>query len=307
MTLHQLKVVEAVVRYRNLTKASSELHVSQPACSQQLKLLEAEFGKTLFLRNRRGMELTREGRAFVDAMKPVLTEITRFETTFKAPQNTSDFLSISVGGSASIGPSLMPPLLASFGKIHPKIRFVLETNNSQVLEHRILKSELDIAVITRPSYSPFLAYEIYKQHKAIAFVSPTYSLLRRSATLAELAKCPLVLRLRSTILSTLLKRGFSPKIAVECENPEAVRAAVYSGMGVGILREEAVQHDFVTGVAKKLWVPELEKLEVYSYIVFDRRKTLAPLAQEFLDFLRESRESNNPRLSDMKRSKIVGC
>jgi len=292
MTLHQLKIVEAVARHHNLTKASSEIQASQPACSQQLKLLEAECGKNFFLRSCHGMWLTREGQAFVDAIKPVLAEFARIEVRFKANRNTRRRLSISVGGTSGTGAFLLPPLLASFGRIQPKTRFVLITSNSHDLEQRLVKSELDIAIITRSSDCPLLSYEIFRQDKAVAFVSPTYPLPRRTITLAELSQSPLVLHTRSSILTELLKRGFSPKIAVECDSPEAVRAAVHAGMGVGILHEESVQCNFVAGEAKKLRVPELEELEFYSYITFDRRKPLAPIAQQFLDFLRESRQLN---------------
>ena len=291
MTLHQLKVFEVVVRHHNITQTSAELHANQPAISQQLKLLEQEYGKKFLLRTSHGMELTREGRAFLDAIKPVLMEIERIEKRFKVRQDIAKAARISVGGSASIAVSLIPALLAAFSKTHPETRFVLETNDSQIMEQRILESELDIAVITNPSYCPLIAYEPYKLHKLVAFAPPTCSLVGRIVKLKELAKSALILRAGSSILTELLKRGLSPNLAVECETPEAVKAAVHNGMGVGILPEESVQHDFVTGEAKKLRVPELEQLKVYSHIIYDGRKTLAPVVQDFLKLLRETKQA----------------
>src|ERR1043165_5874309 len=58
MTLYQLKIFEAVARYLNITQASSELHASQPAISQQLKLLQEEYGTRFFLRHSHGIDLT---------------------------------------------------------------------------------------------------------------------------------------------------------------------------------------------------------------------------------------------------------
>lgn len=289
MTLHQLKVFEAVVRHHNITQASAELHASQPAVSQQLKLLEEEYGKKFLLRTSHGMELTREGRAFVDAIKPVLAEIAKIENTFKV-HKIDKAAHISVGGSAGIAVSLMPTLLAAFSETHPGTRFVLETNDSQIMERRILESELDIAVIINPSYCPLIAYEPYKQHKVVAFAAPTCSLVGRTVKLKELSRNSLILRPGSIVLRELSKSGFFPDLAVECETPEAVKAAVQNGMGVGILLEEYVHHNFLTGEAKKLRVPELNKLKVYSHIIYDGRKTLAPVVQDFLDFLRRSRQ-----------------
>src|SRR5438046_10428701 len=66
MTLHQLRIFAAVARYRNISKASKELHISQPAISQQLKHLEEECEQRFLHRVGHGVELTRDGRAFLD-------------------------------------------------------------------------------------------------------------------------------------------------------------------------------------------------------------------------------------------------
>jgi DNA-binding transcriptional LysR family regulator len=43
MTLHQLRIFESVARHLSVTRASRELRMSQPAVSQQLRLLEQEY------------------------------------------------------------------------------------------------------------------------------------------------------------------------------------------------------------------------------------------------------------------------
>ena len=62
MTLHQLRIFECVVKHMNITKASQALHISQPSVSQQLRLLEQEFGTPFFVRLNHGVELTAQGR-----------------------------------------------------------------------------------------------------------------------------------------------------------------------------------------------------------------------------------------------------
>jgi len=83
MNLRQLKIVEAVSRNFNLTAAAEVLHMSQPAASLQLRHLEEEFGFKFFERNNHGMELTEQGREFLDAIRPVLQSIERIEAKFK--------------------------------------------------------------------------------------------------------------------------------------------------------------------------------------------------------------------------------
>jgi DNA-binding transcriptional LysR family regulator len=59
MTLYQLRIFQAVARHLNITQASLELHASQPAVSQQLKLLEENYADNLLVRHSHGVNLTR--------------------------------------------------------------------------------------------------------------------------------------------------------------------------------------------------------------------------------------------------------
>ena len=60
MTLIQLKYFQTICKYNNITRASAELHVSQPSLSNAVKELEREFGVSLFTRRSSGLELTPE-------------------------------------------------------------------------------------------------------------------------------------------------------------------------------------------------------------------------------------------------------
>src|SRR5262245_38115070 len=98
MTLHQLRIFECVVRHLNITKASVALHISQPSVSQQLKLLEEEFGTRFFMRLNQGVELTAEGDEFFNAIQPLLTEAEHLEKRFKSSSRENDTTPLIVGG-----------------------------------------------------------------------------------------------------------------------------------------------------------------------------------------------------------------
>ena len=61
MTLHQLRIFHVVSRHLNITKASAELHISQPSVFQQIKSLEESCGLRLYRKVGRGIELTADG------------------------------------------------------------------------------------------------------------------------------------------------------------------------------------------------------------------------------------------------------
>jgi DNA-binding transcriptional LysR family regulator len=289
MTLYQLKILDAVARHLNITQASSELHASQPAVSQQLKLLQEEYGSRFISRQSHGIELTAEGRAFLAAIRPVLAQLEIIEERFRADHGRKKNTNLRVGGSSSISVSLIPALLMDFRKNHPDIGFVLETNDSRTLEQRVLESELDLAIIINPSNSPLLVCEPYARHKVAAFAAPSCPMVGRVVSLAELAAKGLVLRTGSIVMDELVRLGLSSNLVSQCEAPEAVKAAVYNGLGVGILHRDSVEHDLRTGALKMLEVRELARIEVRSYIVYDNRKPLSLVAQHFLALLREKK------------------
>jgi len=161
------------------------------------------------------------------------------------------------------------------------------------MEQRILNAAVEIALINHPSYSDQIAYEPYKEMGIVAFAPAASPFVGKKITLAELFQIPLVVRRRSTTLRELLKQGYKPNIAVQCDVSEAVKAAVQRELGVGILYRETVEADLKTRDLKILHVPDLEKIRTKSFIIYNRCKPLSGVAQDFLHALRESRISKD--------------
>jgi DNA-binding transcriptional LysR family regulator len=291
MTLHQLKIFECVARHMNITKASQALHLSQPSVSQQLKLLEQEFGTQFLVRLNHGIELTAQGREFIDAVKPVLSQAANVESTFRNYPSTNKTTTLVIGGSHNVSVNVLPKLLLSFKKSHPSVQFALETNESHVIETRLLKSELEIALITNPSHCPDIICEPYEEMELVAFCLPTNHFVGKKLTLKQLFECPLVLKSGGRAHRVLMSLGYRMNIAVSCETSDTVKAAVAMGMGVGILYRNGIAGRLASGSLRLLNVPELKEMGIKSSIIYDRRKPLTPVAREFLQMLREKRDS----------------
>ena len=302
MTLHQLRIFECVVRHLNITKASVALHISQPSVSQQLKLLEEEFGTRFFMRLNQGVELTAEGDEFFNAIQPLLTEAEHLEKRFKSSSRENDTTPLIVGGSHNVSVNVLPKLLMAFKERHPSVQFILETNESHKIETRLLNSEAEIALITNPSHRAELMYESYEEMELVAFCLPTNPLARKKLTLKELAECPLVLRGGGRLEKVLTNLGYRMNVVLRCEASTTVKAAVRMGMGVGILYRNAIASRIAKGNLKMINVPELKEMGIKSFVVYDKRKPLAPMAQEFLQILRE--KANLPIASNDKRIQI---
>ncbi len=285
MTLHQLKIFRSVGTLLNITKASEILHISQPSVSQQLKLLEEEFGAKFFARLSQGVELTYQGKQFLDAVSPILTQAEFVEKTFK--RNPNQPMLLKIGGSNNVSVGVLPQLLMTFKQSHPLVQFILETNGSSVIERRVLNSEAEIALITNPSYRAEIVYEPYEEMQVVAFCLPTNPVAGKTLSLRDLSQLPLVVKTGGRIEHALRSHRQTVNIAVRCEASAAVKAAVGLGMGVGVLYRDAVVSRVANGTLKLIDVPELKEMGVQSFINFDKRKPLPPTAAEFLEVLRQ--------------------
>jgi DNA-binding transcriptional LysR family regulator len=151
-----------------------------------------------------------------------------------------------------------------------------------VIEKRLLAGELEIALITNPSHRAEIGYEPYEEMEVVAFCLPTNPLAQKKRTLKELLENPLVLRSSGRTEKMFTNLGYKVNIAFRCELSSAVKAAVRMGMGVGILYRNAVASRVARGNLKLINVPELKAMSIKSYVAYDKRKPLSPMAQQFL-------------------------
>lgn len=303
LTFHQLRIFSAVANHRNVSRAAWDLHISQPSLSQQLKLLEKDLGLKLYRKISGGIELTREGAAFLRDTEPILLRVETLKKKLGTDQagGRADSL-LSVGGSYTPSTSFLPLLVEAFKKTHPCVNLILRTDKSPVIEKLVLKSEVGIGVIVIPSYSPLLTYEPYRQMQMVAFVSAKHPLAKKQPlTAAELCQFPFVILksrkseqdVRSSKIEQCLKeierQGFKPDIFMMCDSSQAVKAAVRSGVGVGLLYKDTLEPELRED---KLKVIKFAKLKAYgdSFVVYHKEKPLSLPARDFLALLRESRK-----------------
>jgi DNA-binding transcriptional LysR family regulator len=176
VTIDRFMVFAAVAKHNSTTRASEELHISQPAVSKQLKLLERNYNTKLFVRTGKGMQLTQTGRAFLRDVNTVLKRYKALSEKFRAAGSESKLQTLTVGGSYSPSVYLLPSLLALFQKSHPHVQLDLRTNNRAVIERMVLNSEVDIAVINNATSNHLLTTESYRQESLVAFVAKNHPL-----------------------------------------------------------------------------------------------------------------------------------
>jgi DNA-binding transcriptional LysR family regulator len=294
MILHWLEVFLVVAKHLNVTIASYELNVSQPAISQQLKRLQDAIGARLIKKIQTGIALTETGVAFRRDAEALLGQLEALETKYAEPAVDQAEEVLAIGASYGPSTSLIPGLMTRYAAGHPTVNLHLYRVERARIENLLMKSKIDIAVTTYPVHRAGLKCEPFRTEKLSAFV-PANHPFAKEIKIGELSKIRLVVKTgkqnqsrTEKLLRDLGKLGHRPKIAMRCESPEALKTAVRNGAGVGILfhdsiREEVGRNDFV--VVKLAGI----ELKSRSYIVYSKKKPLSKPALEFLALLRASR------------------
>ncbi len=298
MTFTQFTAFAAVAKHLNVTKAASMLHVSQPSLSKHLKALEENFKLRLFTRHAKGIKLTDEGYEFFKEIEPILTQLEKINQRYLNGHAQKQNGPLKVGGTYGPASRMLPTVLGSFKKSHPKVDVTLRANSGSIIRQGILNGDLEIAVCSQaPSLSSMLYSEPHVPMKLVAFVARNDPIAKKKElTLDELENIPIVVRsshgpesITQALLTEMKKPGRKISIAMACESPEAIKRAVLQGLGIGFLYYDAVRDSIDRGSFKLVNIRGLE-LVGQTHIIYHNERPLSPNATEFLKMLRDWRD-----------------
>lgn len=145
INLELYRIFYTVAKNKHMTKASEELHISQPAISQSIKKLEDELGGTLFLRSNKGMELTSEGKMFFEYVKGALELINNAENEFTSFKDLSKG-EIKIGVSTTLTKLILLEPLKKFHLDYPNINISITNDLTSNLVNDLKLGKLDFII-----------------------------------------------------------------------------------------------------------------------------------------------------------------
>ena len=122
LPLNGLRVLDAAARHLSFTRAADELAVTPAAVGQQIRALEDTLGVVLFRRTAKGLELTPEGGAGLDALRAGFLQ---FEESVRAMQAGQSSKSLTIAAPRDFTAKWLAPRLAAYGRTDPDLRFML--------------------------------------------------------------------------------------------------------------------------------------------------------------------------------------
>lgn len=225
-------------RTGNLSRAAERLGISQPALTMALQRLEISLGVELFHRSKKGVRLTKAGELFQMEAKSLADH---WDTMTKALGRSVDELrgNYSIGCHHSVAlyslPQTLPKVLADF----PELTLELHHDLSRKIAERVIKGELDIALVVNPVRHPDLVIRQVAKDEFGFWASKEANSLNRVDAAHPVLICEPEL-LQAQQLLRKLKAKF-PR-TVHSPSLEVIASLANSGGGIGLLPGRVAAH-----------------------------------------------------------------
>ncbi|WP_034335762.1 LysR substrate-binding domain-containing protein [Deinococcus misasensis] len=266
-----------VAELGSLSLAAEQLHLTQPAVSNQIKLLTGRVGEPLFARHRYGVRLTPAGEQLLPHARQVRRAL---EGTTRALQEWHglQFGSLRLSASLTIAASILPRVLSVYHQQHPQVQLQVQQGNTREVLQLLLDARCEMALLEGhlPTLPADLEVETFRQDRLVLVIGQMHPLTNRSRlAVPELHHLPVIWRergsgTREVAEGALQQARVTVQTVLELAGTEAVKEAVMQGLGAAFLSELTVQREVRSG--------ELVQLEVdLPGLVRDLRVVRPPL------------------------------
>ena len=285
--LELYKVFYVVAKNKHMTRASEELHISQPAISQSIKKLEDQLGGTLFLRSNKGMELTEEGKMFYEYVKGALELIGNAENEFTSFKDLSKG-EIKVGCSTTLTKLILMDALENFHKDYPNININIVNGLTSNLINDLKLGKLDFVIFNESNVKENNLYlEKIKELKQGFVYNPDYY-TDNVKTFNDLNKLPLILQngesnSRKLLDYIALQKHLKLIPRMEVVSQELISEFTNIGLGVGFVIIDLANRNF-----KNLKELEINKTipNINVYLALNKSVLLTFASKKFLEYFR---------------------
>ncbi|MFT4269353.1 MAG: LysR substrate-binding domain-containing protein [Xenophilus sp.] len=242
MDLTRLRYFAAVVEAGSFSQAAAALHLSQPALSRQVSLLEEELGQRLLLRHGRGAEANEAGLALLAHARGI------FELAERAALDMRERLSsprerVTIGLPPRVAHAIAADLIERFRAAYPASVISVVEGLSIRLREWLVAGRLDAAVLFDPPPSPQIQQETLARERLVVIgPHPLPARMR----LADLASLPLVMPREPNALRQLLEREMRPRglplvLVAEVDSVQTVLSLVARGVCATVAPSSAIR------------------------------------------------------------------
>jgi LysR family transcriptional regulator, low CO2-responsive transcriptional regulator len=292
-TLSQLNIFLKVAQTQSITKASEELHLTQPAVSIQLKNFQQQFDIPLTEVINQRIFITDFGKEIAVVAEKILNEV--YAINYKISSFKGQLAGKLKISAVSTGKYVIPFFLTDFLKKHKGVELLLDVTNKAKVIKSLEKNEVDFSLVSVIPENLSLNNLELIQNKLFVVGNMEEKYRKKSYDNSIFEKIPMIYREQGSgtryVMEKFIKANNLPvKKKMELTTNEAVKQAVIAGLGYSIMP--------LIGIKNELNNHELQIIPVKGFpiksvwnLIWLQNKNLSPVATAFLEYVRQ--EKNN--------------
>lgn len=293
MEVRDLQVFISVAKHLNYTRAGQEVNLSQPSVSVRIKQLESELGVKLFEQIGKKVALTEAGQLLVPYANRVITGIEDAEHAIKDLQGLQRG-SLRIGASTTPGMYIIPRTIARFKQLYPRIDLYLGIKDTREIEDGVIRNEFDFGFVGGHLVGDEIDVLPWITDELVLIVPPTHRLARKKTVTKDgLEKETFIGResgsaTRATVAGRLEEWQIQLQTIMEMENPESLKKAVQSGLGVAFISKFAIETELKAKTLAAVRIPKLA-ISRELKIVYRKDRHLSKAARAFIEIANQER------------------
>lgn len=267
MELGQIEAFVNVVDLGSFVQAAAVLHLSQPAVSRRISLLEKELGVALFDRQPTGVALTEAGRAYLPFARQVLAAVADgFEAMSEYQEGFQGVVKVALVGT--LAGTALTEKLRIFREAHPGVQLLLRTVRSNEVSLMVQSGEVHIGLRYFHDSSPQLhSLAVAEEEMVVAGASDSSDVLAEISIedLRDRQWISFPLDGRSSggpfarvLRKQLLIAGIEDAQIITIDSLTAQKRLIESGFGIGLLPISSIREELSMGALRVLPVPALQ-------------------------------------------------
>ena len=286
-TLNQLQIFLKIVQTKSVTKASEELHLTQPAVSIQLKNFQEQFDIPLTEVVGRKIYITDFGLEIAEAAENIINQVYAINNkTLAFKGQLTGRLKISV---VSTGKYVMPYFLSHFMQKHIGIELMMDVTNKNKVIESLENNEVDFALVSiLPNTLNFEQLDLL-QNKLFLVGSNELNLKKGASIEDSFKDLPLIFRekgsgTRQTMESFITGNNISVLKKMELTSNEAVKQSLLAGLGYSIMPLIGIKNEIHNNELKIIPIKGLPIKTTWS-LIWLKGKKHSPVSKAFLEYL----------------------
>lgn len=279
----------------SFSKAARDLGVTQPAVSQRIRRLEADYGTQLIHRQGGAVIATPAGSVVYEYATKIVALFEKSQSG-ATEAGTSVTGPLTVAASTGVGEDFLPHVLVAFRSRFPDVRVDMQVGDSTEILTRLLRERLDLGFVGSTQRDRHLQFEHFMEDQLVLVVSPQHPIAQRKRISQEqFLELPLILQQAGSGATSALHRSLSEHglqlkdltIIGEAGLQESTKAMVRSGVAGTIISRLGALRDLEEQRLVEIAIEGLD-LKHEFYIAYSRDWPLSQAARTFIDIAREA-------------------